>query len=415
MMISSIENTALHQLRRHSQADHNAKLLGWCGINSGSRNAIGLQTMAQALAGDFAGLGGKLEMKPSAPVSAVNAHGELVPLVHGEVLTLVQRPTAPIQVILAGHMDTVFAADHGFQLAQWLDAHTLNAPGAADMKGGLLVMLSALQVLEASPWAANIGYRVVINADEEVSSLGSAGVLAEYAHGAHFGLVYEPAMPDGALAGARKGSGNFAVVARGRSAHAGRNPQEGRNALVAIADFAVKIAALNGARAGLTINPARIEGGSPENVVPDLAILRFNVRVAEAADQQFIEAEFQALARALSEQHNVALEISGHFARPPKPLDARQAALFAAVKLCGADMDLDIGWRSSGGCCDGNNLAANGLAVVDTLGVRGNYIHSDQEICDVRSIEERAMLSALLLMRVASGALPVTQFNPKVL
>jgi glutamate carboxypeptidase len=414
MNIAPSETAALNHLHRDSAEDRTARLLRWCAINSGSRNATGLAAMAAALRADFASLGGNIQMEPAKQVSAIDARGQSVALVHGDVMTLVQRPQAPIQVILAGHMDTVFAVDHSFQDAVWLNAHTLNAPGAADMKGGILVMLEALQVLEASPWAANIGYRVVINADEEVSSLGSAAILARHAEGAHFGLVYEPSMADGALAGARKGSGNFTLLARGLSAHAGRNPQDGRNALLAVADFAVQAAKLNGAREGLTLNAARIEGGSPENVVPDLALLRFNIRVAQSDDQIFVENKLRDLAHAISVERGVTLEISGHFARPPKPMDARQAALFAAVKLCGADMDLDIGWRSSGGCCDGNNLAANGLAVVDTLGVRGNHIHSSQEICDVNSIYERAMLSALMLMRVASGAYPVAAFNPGI-
>ncbi len=411
MNITPIEAAALNHVRIETADERTARLLRWCAINSGSRNVAGLAAMATALQADFAELGGTLRMEPAAQVAALDSRGQSIELVHGDVLTLVTRPQAPLQVILAGHMDTVFAADHPFQNAVWQDAKTLNAPGAADMKGGLLVMLIALKALEASPWAANIGYRVVLNADEEVSSLGSAAILARHAQGTHFGLVFEPSMADGALAGARKGSGNFTLLARGLSAHAGRNPQDGRNALLAVADFAVQAAKLNGAREGLTLNAARIEGGAPENVVPDLAILRFNIRVAQSEDQHFIESKLRDLAALISTERGVTLDISGHFARPPKPMDARQAALFAAVKLCGADIDIDIGWRSSGGCCDGNNLAANGLAVVDTLGVRGNYIHSPQEICDVSSIEERAMLSSLLLMRVASGTYPISAFN----
>ena len=79
------------------------------------------------------------------------------------------------------------------------------------------------------------------------------------------------------------GSGNFAITIRGRSAHAGRNPEDGRNALLAAADLALRLAAAKGPR--LSINPSRIEGGSPTNVVPDLAILRVNMRPATPEDQ----------------------------------------------------------------------------------------------------------------------------------
>ncbi len=411
MNITAAESAVLDQLRQSPLGEPADVLAHWCAINSGSRNLPGLAQMAGVLASAFAPLGGAVALEPCADVVAINGQGAAAALRHGDVFTLVQRPSAPIQVVLAGHMDTVFGPDHPFQTCAWRDGHTLNAPGAADMKGGLFVMLQALRALDASPWDDNLGYRVVINADEEVSSLGSAAILARHAAGADFGLVYEPSMPDGALAGARKGSGNFTLLARGKAAHAGRNPQDGRNALLGVAEFAVAAGRLTGARAGLTVNPARIEGGGPENVVPDMALLRFNVRVAEPADQDWVIGQLDALAAAIAHERAIELKLSGHFARPPKPMDARQAALFTAVKLCGADLDIDIGWRSSGGCCDGNNLAAAGLAVVDTLGVVGADIHSAHECCDMNSVPQRAMLSALLLMRVASGALPVAQVS----
>ncbi len=91
----------------------------------------------------------------------------------------------------------------------------------------------------------------------------------------------------------------------------------------------------------------------------------------------------------------------GSFARPPKPLDANQQRLFQLVKAAGADLNLPIGWRDAGGVCDGNNLAATGLAVVDTLGVRGGAIHSADEYLIVESLTERARLAALTMMRIA--------------
>ena len=164
---------------------------------------------------------------------------------HGRHLHLTVRPTAPVQLLLTGHMDTVYAADHPFQETRWLEDGVLNGPGVADMKGGLAVMLAALKAVEASPAADRLGYEVVINSDEEVGSPASAALLARAAQGKRAALTYEPAaLPDGTLAGARPGSGNFAFVVRGRSAHAGRNPEDGRNALTAAADLALRLEAL---------------------------------------------------------------------------------------------------------------------------------------------------------------------------
>jgi glutamate carboxypeptidase len=304
-------------------------------------------------------------------------------------------------------MDTVFPADDAFQAARWREPGVLNGPGVADMKGGLLVMLHALQALEVSPWAERLGYQVVINADEEVSSLGSAPLLIDSAQRAQVGLVYEPATtPEGVLAGARKGLAAFTLVARGVSAHAGRDHAAGRNAVVAAADFAVRAAQLSGQRDGLTINIGKIEGGGATNVVPDLALCRLEARVATHEDRHWIEAELNRLATVVSADHRLELKLHGRFTRPPKPFDAPTKALFEAVARCGADLGQAISWRPTGGCCDGNNLAETGLPVVDTLGVRGGLIHSRDEFLIVDSLVERAQLSALLLMRLGSGAIP---------
>ena len=370
----------------------------WAGVNSGSRNLEGLADMAGRLAAAFAPFG-TVTLHDPAPVTAVAANGTVTPLAHGRNLHVVKRPDAPLKVLLTGHMDTVFAADHPFQGCRWLDADTLNGPGTADMKGGIAVMLAALEAFEASPFADRLGWEVVIVADEEVSSPGSAPLLAEAARRCQLGLTYEPALPDGTLAGARKGSGNFSAVVTGRAAHAGREPEKGRNALLAAADLALRLKALTAD--DLSVNPAKIDGGGPNNIVPDAAVLRWNMRPSSAAAEARARAAVAALAAEVAAAHEVQIDVHGSFARPPKPLDANQLRLFELVRDCGGALGLDIGWRDTGGVCDGNNLAATGLAVVDTLGPRGGAIHSPDEFLCVDSLEERARLSVLILMRVA--------------
>jgi glutamate carboxypeptidase len=375
-----------------------AQVLAWSAINTGSRNLAGLATMADTLAQAFAPLGGTVQLCEAAPATAIDAGGTEVPLAHGRNLHITRRPEAPVRVLLTGHMDTVFAADHPFQATRWLDEKTLNGPGTADMKGGIAVMLAALTAFEASPFAGRLGWEVVLNSDEEVSSPGSAPLLAEAARRCHLGLTYEPALPDGTLAGARKGSGNFSAAITGRAAHAGREPENGRNAIVAAADLALRLQALAGD--DLSVNPARIDGGGPNNIVPESAVLRWNMRPATPAAEARAEAGITA---AIAAAHDVGIHRHGRFARPPKPMDANQRRLFELVRGCGAAIGLQIGWRDTGGVCDGNNLAATGLAVVDTLGPRGGAIHSADEYLCTDSLVERARLSALVLMRVAAS------------
>jgi len=381
-----------------------AQVENWSEINSGSRNLEGLATLGARLAGAFAALPGEIQMIDPAPVEAIDPAGKPYEVPHGRNLHLKVRPDAPVQLLFTGHMDTVFAADHAFQSLSWLEpGKVLNGPGVADMKGGIAVMLAALAAVEASPAASVLGYEVVINSDEEVGSLGSADLIAEAARGKRAALTYEPsALPDGTLAGARPGSGNFAFTVRGRSAHAGRNPEEGRNAIVAAADLAMRLQAAVGP--GLKINPARIEGGSPNNVVPDLAVLRVNVRPETLDDQDRAQALIDTMAAAVAAEHDVGIYVHGHFARPPKPMTPEAEALFNLVKRAGADLGQAIGWQSTGGVCDGNNIAACGVPVIDTMGVRGGSIHSMEEFLIVESLAERAALSALTILRLAEGA-----------
>jgi glutamate carboxypeptidase len=376
-----------------------AQVERWAAINTGTRNLDGLKTLAGLLADEFATLPGDLALVSGDPVESVAADGSISTITHGDHLHLRVRPDAAVQMLFTGHMDTVFASDHPFQTMKWLEPGVLNGPGVADMKGGIAVMLAALKAVEAS--GAGFGYEVIINSDEEVGSPSSAALIASAAQGKLAAFTYEPsALPDGTLAGARAGSGNFSIIITGKSAHAGRNPDDGRNAIVAVADLAVRLKAASGA--GFSCNPARIEGGAPNNVVPDHAILRVNFRPKTPADEGVARALLDQLSTEIARSHDVSIHIHGSFGRPPKPMDSKAEKLFALVKECGADLGQTIGWKDSGGVCDGNNIAACGVPVVDTMGVRGGSIHSADEFMIADSLGERAALSVLAIHRIIS-------------
>ena len=385
-------------------ADMLRQVEAWSSINSGSRNLNGLEAILGELAGAFSDLPGELRFVDPARVEAIDAAGKPYQVPHGRNLHLTVRPTAPIQLLFTGHMDTVFAVDHPFQSLTWLEpGKVLNGPGVADMKGGIAVLLAALTAVEDTPTAGRIGYEIVINSDEEVGSLGSAGLIAQAARGKRAALTYEPAAnADGTLAGARPGSGNFAFTVTGKSAHAGRNPEDGRNAVIAASDLALRLKA--GLYDGLSVNPSRIDGGSPTNVVPDLAVLRVNMRPRTLEDQARGQALIDTTVAAVAAEHDVQIHVHGHFARPPKPMTPALEQLFGVVRKAGADLGQPIAWQPTGGVCDGNNIAACGVPVIDTMGVRGGLIHSMEEYLIVDSLAERAALSALTILRLAEGA-----------
>lgn len=371
----------------------------WAAINSGTRNLNGLKAIAQALADAFSVLPGEVSLVDPASAESVGTDGNVSATEHGQHLVIRVRPEAAVRMLFTGHMDTVYPVDHPFQALTDLDRNTVNGPGVADMKGGLALMLAALKAVEASPLAVRIGYDVMINSDEETGSFSSAALIAELARGKVAALTYEPALADGTLAGARGGTGNFSIVVHGKSAHAGRNPDEGRNAIVAASDLAVRLFAAK--QVGLAVNPARIEGGGPNNVVPDLAILRVNFRPGSAEAISSAQTAIDHAVAAVATDRDVRIEVHGGFNRPPKPIDPGAARLFGLVKDAGADLGLDIGWKATGGVCDGNNIAAAGVPVVDTMGARGGAIHSVDEFLLVDSLAERAALSALTVLKIA--------------
>jgi glutamate carboxypeptidase len=394
--ITRDEQSALEQA---ADAQMLAQVEQWAAVNSGTTNLAGLKTVAGLLADGFAALPGDLRLVAPDPVESVDSQGTVQTIERGQHLHLSVRPGAPVQILLTGHMDTVFAADHPFQSLKWLEDGVLNGPGTADMKAGISVILAALSAVETSPLRDRIGYDVLINSDEETGSQASARLIAELARGKMAALTYEPALPDGTLAGARPGSGNFSITLHGKAAHAGRNPEDGRNALIAAADLALR---LNAAKtAGLKVNPARIDGGGPNNIVPDLAILRINLRPMTPEDMTLAHEAIRNAVIAIEREHEVHAHVHGGFNRPPKPLDAKAERLFGIVRACGADLSLNLAWKATGGVCDGNNIAACGVPVVDTMGPRGGAIHSADEFLVVDSLAERAQLSTLTLLRLA--------------
>ena len=177
-LLSSSERAVVERAGAEPMLD---QVLGWTTVNSGSRNLAGLERMADLLVDAFAALPGLIRLERPAKVEAVDPTGRTVEIEHGRHLHLTVRPTAPVQLLFTGHMDTVFAADHAFQQTRWLADGVLNGPGVADRKGGISVMLAALKAVEASPYADRLGYEVVINSDEEVGSPASAALLAQAA------------------------------------------------------------------------------------------------------------------------------------------------------------------------------------------------------------------------------------------
>ncbi len=377
----------------------------WCQINSSSRNLPGLAAMSNRLQADFTVLEGAMCEINLPDETIIDNNGRAVSMSLGRAISIRKRIDAPIQIFFSIHMDTVYGVEHPLQHVLRVEDQTINGPGVADAKGGLCVMLIALEALERSAFASKIGWEVLINPDEELGSPGSAALLAQAAGRNQLGLVFEPAHADGALVGERKGSGNFTVVIHGRAAHAGRDFHHGRNAIHAAAELVVALDQMNRTNPGVTINVGRIDGGGPTNIVPDLAIVRFNTRVPAHQNPQKILADIQLAIDQVALREGIRLELTGGFNSPPRPMDVPTTELYQELAACGRQLGMNITWHASGGVSDANKLAAAGLRVIDTLGPSGGNLHSAEEFMLCETLTTKAKLTTLLLSRIASGAM----------
>lgn len=377
----------------------------WSNINSGSRNLEGLATIHAAIEKEFRVLGGKSKSLPLTPQTVINEVGKEDSIALGQALSITKNTGAPIRVFLGAHLDTVFPSDSDFQTCTKLDGDTLQGPGVSDIKGGIVIMFKTLQALERSPFAKNIDWEILFNPDEEIGSPGSEPILRECAKRADLGLIFEPSLPDGTLISSRKGSGNFTLVVTGKAAHVGREFHLGRSAIVAIAPFIQEIDALNDPSQGIIANVGKLEGGGPTNIVPSLAICRFNIRVDTVETMDAIEKKLDSLVNNLNKESDeeISFTLHGKFARGPKIFTESTQSLFNAFSQCGEKLGMTLSWKSSGGVCDGNILASEGLPTIDTLGVCGGGIHTHEEYVKLKSLKERCQLSTLFLMQLASG------------
>lgn len=385
--------------RKSSMLDLTIKLAE---ISSGSYNLAGINQVIDLLKTEFAALGCEQTIMPVSPMMEINKQGQKIEIPLGPVLRCWQRPQAPVQVLFVAHMDTVYGLNHSFQKTKLLSPDILNGPGVADMKGGIVILLSALKAFEQLPQAANLGWEIIFNSDEEIGSFGSAEIIAQSAKKHQVGFVFEPAMDEhGTLAGTRKGSGKVTLIMRGKAAHAGRHFHEGRNAICKMADVISEINQLNGKREGVTINVGSIIGGEAVNVVPDCCISRLDIRIPDSKDIDWCKNSLNQIMLKINEDPDYKMEVHSTFDRKPKILDTRMEKLYNLVKSVGHGLGQEISWKLSGGCCDGNNLAAMGLPNVDTLGARGGKIHSVDEYIVISSLVERAQLLTSILAHLS--------------
>lgn len=377
------------------------QLKRWANINSWSENPEGLEKMAAVLEEDFSILNGRVERLPLPPRKKIDSRGNRVEIPASPALSIKKREDAPIKILLAGHFDTVYSPESSFQSTERLSDEILRGPGVTDMKGGLVILLHALETFEKSPYAEKIGWEILLNPDEEIGSPSSQQLFIQKAPHFAAGLLFEPAFSDGLLVSERKGSINITLIAHGKAAHVGRDFDKGRNAISALAALLQKIETLNDQQRHITVNVGLFEGGGAPNIVPDLAISQINIRMQNPKDLTMVKKRIQQMIEGFDHLDGITFEWDVLSMKPPKPFNKTNRYLFNALKNCAHELGWELNWQPSGGVCDGNTLASAGLPTIDTLGAVGGHIHTHDEYILTQSLVDRARLSACFLMYMA--------------
>jgi len=298
------------------------------------------------------------------------------------------------QILVLGHLDTVYNAGTITRMPFRVSRGRAWGPGTFDMKGGLVCALYAMDALAAAGCLPEKRVVFLWTSDEEIGSESSRAAIEREARRSDAVLVLEPAAGlDGRVKTGRKGVGEIELIATGRAAHAGLNPEDGINAIEEIALQIVRISRWNQPRRGITVNAGVIEGGTRTNVIPERARVLVDLRAARGEDTRALERKFRALRPILP---GAKLEIRGGFNRPPMERKM-SAALYAKARALSKEMGITLGEAFVGGGSDGNFTAALGVPTLDGLGAVGEGAHSPRENIVVRAQPERAALLAGLL------------------
>jgi glutamate carboxypeptidase len=281
------------------------------------------------------------------------------------------------RILLIGHMDTVFSdgevARRPFATARRNNMRIATGPGVLDMKSGLLIGMYGLHLLIEAQQAHYQRVTFICNSDEEIGSPGSKPLIEEIAREADAVIVLEPGRAKGTVVSSRKGSGQYRIEAHGVKSHAGV-----------------------GTIPGVTISAGVIRGGERTNVVPDYAYCDFDVRVADQAGLQAIEAAMSrvALKRVLD---GTKIVLSGGMRCMPFERTERSARLVQLAKEAGGELGLTMEDLGSGGASDANTTASMGVPTIDGLGAGGGLAHNPDEYVELDYLPERiALLSGLV-------------------
>ncbi len=361
------------------------------GIDSGSQHKAGVDAVNNWLAERLAVLGYTVEFQPQTHV--------------GDNLLATRRGRDRGRILLLGHSDTVYPVGTAARRPMVIAGDKILGPGTCDMKAGLLTGLYALAALTAAGFDRFDTLTYLCVSDEETDPRYSPPLIRSASRQADAVLTLEAARQNGDIVTARKGVQWYTVEAFGRSAHAGVEPEKGRNAILTLAHHLVALDQLNGLRPGVTVNAGYLHGGSDfPSIVPDYAKMRLDLRAFTVADMEvLVDAVRRQLDHPVMPGVTVKVMLEESSVLPPMERTPQVARLEELVCRVGRELGLEVQGASTGGASDASLAAAEGVAVLDGLGPIGGLDHGPDEYIELSSIVPRTALLARLIMAIAQS------------
>jgi glutamate carboxypeptidase len=307
------------------------------------------------------------------------------------------------RILLLGHSDTVFPDGTAAERPMTIQGDKILGPGTCDMKAGLLTGIYALEALREIGFDDYKSISYLCVSDEEIGGeRHSIPLIRTQARRADAVLTLEAARENGDIVSSRKGVCWYIVEAFGKSAHAGVEPEKGRNAIVALAHQIIALGKLNGLKPGMTVNAGYIEGGSAPNSVPDYAKVRVDLRAVSKDDMREFEDTFrEQLVKTAIPGVKVAFRAEEGSYCPPMERTPAVVELERLAQKAALELGFEVKGASTGGASDASLAAAEGTPVLDGLGPIGGLDHSPDEYIALNSIVPRAALLAKLIIAIS--------------
>ena len=309
--------------------------------------------------------------------------------------------SGPRQILLLGHFDTVWPVGQLARMPLKREGGRLYGPGVFDMKAGIGLAMLATRALIDRGALEGCGVAMLWTTDEEIGSTTSRALIEAEATKSDAVLVFEPSLPGGALKTSRKGVGQFEMIARGVSAHAGLDPGKGVSAVRELARQIIAIEDLQDPGRGVTLTAGVISGGTRANVVPAEARATIDARAITREDADRVQRTMRSLKPILP---GASIEVTGGFDRPPLERTAAVERLFSQAKAVAAELGIGLEEGSAGGGSDGNFTAALGVPTLDGFGAIGDGAHAIHEHVEIDALVPRAATIAGVLAGLSRPA-----------